>query len=106
MNDCRNRPRWDGYDVAVVGAGSAGFSGAITAAEHGAKVPLNGHGVLSGTCVTVRCVPSQALIIAPESEPGASAAHRIPGRGVQIQLLVLVERVVSNERGRVEGRES
>ncbi len=33
-----------GYDLAVIGAGSAGFSAAITAAEAGARVALIGHG--------------------------------------------------------------
>ncbi len=33
-----------GYDLAVIGAGSAGFSAAIAAAELGANVALVGHG--------------------------------------------------------------
>ena len=53
MNDCCNRPGRDGYDVAVVGAGSAGFSAAITAAELGAKVALIGHGTIGGTCAAL-----------------------------------------------------
>ena len=54
MKDLCNRPVGrEGYDVAVVGAGSAGFSAAITAAELGAKVALIGHGTIGGTCVNV-----------------------------------------------------
>ena len=34
------------YDLAVIGAGSAGFSAAITAAELGARVALIGHGTI------------------------------------------------------------
>ena len=34
------------YDLAVIGAGSAGFSAAITAAELGANVALVGHGMI------------------------------------------------------------
>src|SRR3546814_4542799 len=86
MNDCRNRPRRDGYDVAVVGAGSAGFSAAITAAELGAKVALIGHGVIGGTCVNVGCVPSKTLIRAAEAVHGGRAATRFPGLGGNIQL--------------------
>ena len=40
MNDCCNRPGQEGFDVAVIGAGSAGFSAAIAAADLGAKVAL------------------------------------------------------------------
>src|SRR3546814_7616148 len=50
------------YDLAVIGAGSAGFSAAITAAEEGANDALIGHGPIGGTCVNVGCVPSTTLI--------------------------------------------
>lgn len=55
------------YDLLVIGAGSAGFSAAITAAEAGASVALVGHGTVGGTCVNVGCVPSKTLIRAMES---------------------------------------
>jgi mercuric reductase len=45
------------YDLAVIGAGSAGFSAAIAAAEQGARVALIGHGTIGGTCVNTGCVP-------------------------------------------------
>ena len=60
MKDCCTRK--GGYDLAVIGAGSAGFSAAITAAETGARVALIGDGTIGGTCVNVGCVPSKALI--------------------------------------------
>ena len=44
------------YDLAVIGAGSAGFSAVITAAEQGAQVALIGYGTIGGTCVNVGCV--------------------------------------------------
>lgn len=86
MNDCCTLPRRDGFDVAVVGAGSAGFSAAITAAEAGARVALIGHGTIGGTCVNVGCVPSKALIRAAEAVQGGIAAHRFPGLGGSVQL--------------------
>ena len=55
------------YDLAVIGAGSAGFSAAITAAEQGAHVALIGHGTIGGTCVNVGCVPSKTMIRATEA---------------------------------------
>ena len=63
------------YDLAVIGAGSAGFSAAITAAEQDAKVALIGHGTIGGTCVNVGCVPSKTMIRATESLHQANAGR-------------------------------
>ena len=68
-----------GFDLAVIGAGSAGFSAAITAAEGGKRVALIGHGTIGGTCVNVGCVPSKTMIRAAEAVHGARAASRFPG---------------------------
>lgn len=87
MNDCCNRSVGrEGYDVAVIGAGSAGFSAAITAAELGAKVALIGHGTIGGTCVNVGCVPSKTLIRAAEAVHGGKASARFPGLGGSVSL--------------------
>lgn len=67
------------YDLAVIGAGSAGFSAAITAAEQGARVALIGHGAIGGTCVNVGCVPSKTLIRAAEAVHCAVALSRFSG---------------------------
>ena len=67
------------FDLAVIGAGSAGFSAAITAAELGAQVALVGHGTIGGTCVNVGCVPSKTLIRAVETLHQARAASRFEG---------------------------
>jgi mercuric reductase len=75
----RRRPVVSAYDIAVVGAGSAGFSAAITAAETGARVALIGHGMLGGTCVNVGCVPSKTLIRAVDSVHAANRAGRFGG---------------------------
>lgn len=81
MSECcvTREPARKKYDIAVVGAGSAGFSAAITAAEQGAKVALVGHGTIGGTCVNVGCVPSKTMIRAAEALHGARAARRFPG---------------------------
>ena len=78
MKDCCT-PKGKSYDLAVIGAGSAGFSAAITAAEAGARVALIGNGTIGGTCVNVGCVPSKALIRAVESLHHARAASRFDG---------------------------
>jgi mercuric reductase len=72
-------PESGAYDLAVIGAGSAGFSAAITAAEAGARVALIGDGTIGGTCVNVGCVPSKALIRAVEGLHHARAANRFDG---------------------------
>lgn len=79
MSDCCMPHSSGAYDLAVVGAGSAGFSAAITAAEQGANVALIGHGLIGGTCVNVGCVPSKTMIRAAEALHGARAASRFPG---------------------------
>lgn len=81
MTDCSptDTPSTSTYDIAVIGAGSAGFSAAITAAEAGANVALIGHGTIGGTCVNVGCVPSKAMIRATETLHQAQAAKRFSG---------------------------
>lgn len=74
------------FDLAVVGAGSAGFSAAITAAEQGAQVALVGHGVIGGTCVNIGCVPSKTLIRAAQTLHQARAAERFSGIGAKGQV--------------------
>lgn len=76
---CATEPLTDQYDVAVIGAGSAGFSAAITAVEAGARVALIGYGTIGGTCVNVGCVPSKAMIRAAEAIHHARQANRFDG---------------------------
>jgi len=78
MDDCC-APKEGKFDVAVIGAGSAGFSAAITAADEGAIVALIGYGTIGGTCVNVGCVPSKTLIRAAEVLHVGQAAKRFDG---------------------------
>jgi len=87
MEDCCEIPnRNNGYDLAVIGAGSAGFSAAITAAEDGARVALIGYGTIGGTCVNVGCVPSKAMIRAVETLHVAKRAARFDGMKVTAKV--------------------
>ena len=79
MTDSCCPPNSNPHDLIVIGAGSAGFSAAITAAEEGARVALIGHGLIGGTCVNVGCVPSKTMIRAAEALHGARAASRFQG---------------------------
>ncbi len=74
------------FDLAVIGAGSAGFSAAITAAEAGARVILIGQGTIGGTCVNTGCIPSKALIRAAEAVHGARHAMRFAGIAASARL--------------------
>lgn len=66
-------------DLLIIGAGSAGFSAAITAAEMGASVVIVGDGEIGGTCVNVGCVPSKTMIRAVEGVYHANYASRFNG---------------------------
>ena len=49
------------FDVAVVGAGPAGYVAAIRAAQRGAKACVIEKGELGGCCTNVGCIPTKAL---------------------------------------------
>jgi mercury(II) reductase len=74
------------YDLVVIGAGSAGFSASITAADQGAQVALIGSGTIGGTCVNIGCVPSKTLIRAAETLHNARAAARFAGITAEAEL--------------------
>ncbi len=61
------------YDVAVIGAGPAGYVAAIRCAQLGLKTAcidrwssVKGGAVLGGTCLNVGCIPSKALLDSSE----------------------------------------
>ncbi len=83
----------NGYDLAVIGAGSAAFAAAIRATSLGARVVLIERGTIGGTCVNVGCIPSKHLL-------AASYAYRTAGDhpfkgvetrqiGVDLQALIV-----------------
>lgn len=86
MIACCAGPERGNFDLAVIGAGSAGFAAAIRAAELGARVALIGHGTIGGTCVNVGCVPSKTLIRAAETLHQARAASRFAGIEAEARL--------------------
>jgi mercury(II) reductase len=75
-----------GYDLVVLGAGSAGFSASITAADQGAQVALIGSGTIGGTCVNIGCVPSKTLIRAAETLHNARATARFAGIAAEAEV--------------------
>jgi mercury(II) reductase len=86
----------------VIGAGSAGFSAAITAAEEGVQVVLIGHGTIGRTCINIGCVPSKTLIRAVETQYQAYAAARFAGIGAEAEVRKW-QTVVAQKDGLVAG---
>ncbi|MFH1557705.1 MAG: FAD-dependent oxidoreductase, partial [Pseudomonadota bacterium] len=82
----RNGRNGGSYDLVVIGAGSAGFSASITAADQGAQVALIGSGTMGGTCVNIGCVPSKTLIRAAETLHNARVAARFAGITAEAEL--------------------
>ncbi len=78
-DSCETESRNKTPELLVIGAGSAGFSAAITAAEAGAEVLFVGEGTIGGTCVNFGCVPSKTMIRAVETMHQAKSASRFNG---------------------------
>jgi mercuric reductase len=92
--------RGNGLHVAVLGAGSAAFAGAIRAAEAGARVTMIGAGTLGGTCVNVGCVPSKILLRAAHLAH-LQAHHPFDGLG-RSRPAIDRRALVAHQQGRVE----
>ncbi|MDQ2951349.1 MAG: dihydrolipoyl dehydrogenase [Chloroflexota bacterium] len=50
------------YDIAILGGGPGGYVAALHAGTKGARVALVERDRVGGTCVTVGCIPSKALL--------------------------------------------
>ncbi|MGV6801805.1 MAG: mercury(II) reductase [bacterium] len=79
MSDCCSPASENRFDLIVIGAGSAGFSAAITAAEKGKNIAIIGYGPIGGTCVNVGCVPSKTMIRAAQALYSSQHAKRFEG---------------------------
>jgi dihydrolipoyl dehydrogenase len=65
----------ENYDVVVMGAGPAGYTSAIRAAQLGLKTAIIDKQWLGGVCLNVGCIPSKALL------RNADIAHILRERG-------------------------
>ena len=84
----------DRYDVVVIGAGPAGYTAAIRAAQLGMKVACvddwlspGGEPALGGTCLNAGCIPSKALL--ETSELFVQARDHGPAMGLKFKGLSL-----------------
>ena len=58
----KNETLRNGYDLVVLGAGTAGYTAAIRAAQLGARAALVESREVGGTCLNRGCIPTKALI--------------------------------------------
>jgi len=72
------------YDLAVIGAGWAGFNAALRAKELGLKVCLIESGQIGGTCLNYGCIPTKALIACAKI---FQLAKKSPAFGVELDNL-------------------
>ena len=77
------------FDVAVIGAGPAGYTAAIRAAQLGLNTVCiddwknaKGKASLGGTCLNVGCIPSKALL--ESSEDYERALHKFGEHGITV----------------------
>ena len=77
------------FDVAVIGAGPAGYTAAIRAAQLGLSTVCiddwknaKGKASLGGTCLNVGCIPSKALL--ESSEDYERALHKFGEHGITV----------------------
>ncbi len=84
------------FDLAVIGAGPGGYTGAIRAAQLGLKICIiEKESTLGGTCLNVGCIPSKALLDSSEHYHftlAESAIHGINVGHVKLDLLQMMKR--------------
>ena len=103
------------YDVIVIGAGPAGYVGAIRCAQLGMRVAVideyrrkDGEPSLGGTCLNVGCIPSKALLDSSEHYHRVQSElsqHGIKAEGVSLdvpQMLKRKDKVVSDLTGGIK----
>src|SRR6516165_2627966 len=73
----------DRYDVVIIGAGPGGYVAAIRAAQLGFRTAcVESRGSLGGTCLSIGCIPSKALL--QSSEKFTEAGHAFAEHGVKV----------------------
>jgi pyruvate/2-oxoglutarate dehydrogenase complex dihydrolipoamide dehydrogenase (E3) component len=90
------------YDLCVIGAGSAGYSAAVTARNLGKTVAfMDGPGPQAGLCILRGCMPSKTLLRSAEV---AEAVRRAPEAGVIVgEPRIDFGRVMDRKRGIIKG---
>lgn len=103
----------DAYDVAVIGAGTGGYSCALRAAQLGKRVALiEREERLGGTCLLRGCIPTKALLqsaavmdaVRRSQEWGIRASGEPDWPAMQAFESAVVDKLVSGLTGLVEAR--
>lgn len=89
------------YDLAVIGGGSGGLSGAVGATKLGLSVVLVNGGPMGGDCLNFGCVPSKALLHAAKTAKAArkGAAFGIHADGLRIDYEAVKAHIRSVQDG-------
>ncbi|MCX5709251.1 MAG: dihydrolipoyl dehydrogenase [Candidatus Omnitrophica bacterium] len=82
------------HDLAIIGAGWAGYNAAIKAKELGLKVCLIENSQVGGTCLNLGCIPTKTLIQSAKifSLVKKSASFGVETQGPKINLAKVQER--------------
>ena len=93
------------FDVVFIGAGPAGYVGAIRASQHGLSVACidewknhDGKNAFGGTCLNAGCIPSKALLESSELYHRAEhefSKHGINHSGVEMDIATMQKRKAS-----------
>lgn len=73
-------------DICVVGAGAAGLSVAVGAAQLGARTVLFEKGAMGGDCLNYGCVPSKALLAAAQAARTIADAGQFGVRSTPLEV--------------------
>ena len=99
----------EAYDVAVIGAGPAGYVAAIRCAQLGLKTVCidawkdpSGKPALGGACLNVGCIPSKALL--ESSEQFAHLQHAIGDHGIRLENATIDIGAMLARKDRIVGR--
>jgi pyruvate/2-oxoglutarate dehydrogenase complex dihydrolipoamide dehydrogenase (E3) component len=101
------KERSTGFDVVVIGGGSAGLSAAAAAREAGAKVALIEAGMMGGECPNYACVPTKSMLAAAvryDDIRRNAAAFGIHAAKLQFDLASMMERKDAVVRAMTGGR--
>ena len=85
------------HDLLVIGAGPAGYTAALRAAQLGIDVAcVEKDATLGGTCLNVGCIPSKALLesseLFEEADKGGLDKHGFEVQGVKLDLAKMLAR--------------
>ncbi len=91
----RNTNKQPHYDLAIIGAGTAGLTAAIAAIQLGVRVALIEGDRTGGECTWTGCIPSKALLAAARMVHQAREAGRygVEVKGIEVDFAAVMDYV-------------